>query len=252
MEAVIEQFSSLRDLGVILSDDGNFSEHVDHVCKKVRQKIGWLLRTFSKRENWFMKQIFNSLVQPHIDYCSQLWLPNKAGEMEKIEKLLKDFTARIPWLREESYWKTLEILKMNSEERRLERYRIIYTWKVLEGLVPNCGIETVGDKNSPEEETDRLGRRCKVPKTKSLRKSQREQSFQVGGPKLFNSLPSSVRNITKCSIEDFKEKLDNFLTNIPDEPKIGGLIPGASDQLTAGPSNSIPDQIKRIGLGSWS
>ena len=116
----------------------------------MRKKIAWLLRTFSKRENWFMKHIFNSLVQPHIDYCSQLWLPNKAGEIEKIEKLLKDFTYRIPWLREDPYWKRLQIVKMNSEERRLERYRIIYTWKVLEGLVPNCGIETVNDI-SPEE-----------------------------------------------------------------------------------------------------
>ena len=34
MKAVIEQLSSLSDLDVILSDDGNFSEHVDHLCKK--------------------------------------------------------------------------------------------------------------------------------------------------------------------------------------------------------------------------
>ena len=91
---------------------------------------------------------------------------------------------------------------MNSEERRLERYRIIYTWKVLEGLVPNCGIEAVNDK-SPEE-TDRLGRRCKIPNTKKYRKSQREQSFQLGGPRLFNSLPQTVRNVTRCSVEEVR------------------------------------------------
>ena len=113
---------------------------------------------------------------------------------------------------------------------------------MLEVLVPNCGIETV--ENINPEETEGMGRRCKVPKTKTYRKAQKEQSFQVEGPTLFNSLPQSVRNITKCSVEYFKQKLDDFLTNIPDEPKIGGLIPGASDQLTSGP---YPSKAK-VGL----
>ena len=85
MEEIIERFTSLRDLGIILNEDGTFTDHIDHVCKKVRQKMGWILRTFSNRNNDFMKFTFNSLVQPHIDYCSQLWMPNKTGEMEKIE-----------------------------------------------------------------------------------------------------------------------------------------------------------------------
>ena len=162
MDQIIEQFSSLRDLEVILNDEGTCSDQIEHVCKKVRQIIGWILRTFTSRRNDFMKEVFNSLVQPHIDYCSQLWLPNKIGEMESIEKLLKDFTNRIPWLKEETYWSKLRILKMISEERRLEIYCIIYTWKVLEGLVPNCGIEEV-PKTGQEEGPDRQGRRCKVP-----------------------------------------------------------------------------------------
>ena len=37
----IEEFESLRDLGVIVSDDAKFDSHIDHVVKKVRQKIGW-------------------------------------------------------------------------------------------------------------------------------------------------------------------------------------------------------------------
>ena len=251
MEETIEPFNTLRDLGVIMNDQANFNDHIEHVAKKVRQKIGWVLRTFSCRRNEFMKNIFNSLVQPHIDYCSQLWMPNTTGEMEKIEKLLKDFTAKIPWLREDSYWTRLKILKMNSEQRRLERYRIIYTWKILEGLVPNCGIETVNIFDPNETESDRRGRRCIVPKIKTFAVAQRQQSFQVGGPKLFNSLPANIRNMTKCTVDEFKMKLDQFLTKLPDEPKIGGLVPGACDQLTSTPSNSIPDQIRRVGLDSW-
>jgi len=30
---------------------------------------------------------------------------------------------------------------MYSQERRMERYGIIYTWKILEGVAPNVGIQ---------------------------------------------------------------------------------------------------------------
>ena len=42
------------------------------------------------------------------------------------------------------------------------------------------------------------------------------------GPKIFNSLPHHIREVTKCSIGQFKNKLDSFLKKVPDEP----LIPG--------------------------
>ena len=41
MEDVIQQFSSLSDLGVIISDNVKFNEHIEKVTKVVRKKIGW-------------------------------------------------------------------------------------------------------------------------------------------------------------------------------------------------------------------
>ena len=70
---------------------------------------------------------------------------------------------------------------MNSQQRRLERYRIIYTWKVLEGIVPNCGI------NKSESNSERAGRKGTIPIVKSTTrqsvKTLRWQSFQVHGAK---------------------------------------------------------------------
>ena len=131
---------------------------------------------------------------------------------------------------------------MVSLQRRLEQYRIIYTWKVIEGLVPNCGVEV-------KLEGGRLDRKCKIPsiqkQTKRSVQTLREQTFQVNGPQLFNSIPASVRNMTKCGVDEFKQKLDAFLENLPDEPNVPGLVPGACTS-EARPSNSILDQVKRI------
>ena len=121
-EEIIERKQSLRDLGVQLTDDGGFEEQIERVCKKARQKSGWIFRTFYSRNTDFLKQVFKSLVQPHLDYCSQLWAPLEGPDMEKIEKVLRDFSRRIPELRELNYWQRLQRLAMNSEQRRLSMF----------------------------------------------------------------------------------------------------------------------------------
>ena len=241
-ENIVERYETVRDLGVMMSDDATFKDQIEKVAKKVRQKTGWVLRTFYSRKTLLMKTLFKTLVVPHIDYCSQLWMPVKPVEILKIEKLQKDFLNRIPALRGENYWEKLKILKMISLQRRQERYRIIYIWKILEGLAPNCGIQ------STSSEDRRQGRKCKVQNiktgAKASAKALREQTFQVHGPQLFNSLPPFLRNMTKCSIEIFKEQLDKYLMTIPDEPSVPGLTPSASTP-DARPSNSLLHQRPR-------
>ena len=58
----IEQKENLRDLGIQMSDNANFSEHISKVCKKVSQKCGWILRIFVCRNTFFMKLMWKSLV----------------------------------------------------------------------------------------------------------------------------------------------------------------------------------------------
>ena len=239
-EEIIDRFESIRDLGVQLSEDASFNEHIEKVCKKARQKSGWIYRTFYCRSPNFLKQMFKSLVQPHIDYCSQLWMPQEGANMAKIEKVLRDFSKRVPGLRNLCYWERLQSMGMNSMQRRLERYRIIYIWKIMEGFVPNCGLLW-------SSTDDRRGRLCEVPILKGNKEVQkcRRQSFQMAGPRVWNSLPRNVRNVKNCGIEHFKEALDSFLSKVPDEPKTDGLTPGATDLISGRATNSLEYQCAR-------
>ena len=235
MEKVIEQVNWTKDLGVILEDTGSFNSQIEKVCKKVRQKCGWILRTFYTRNLSFMRYMWNTYVQPHIDYCSQLWSPHDGGNLQRIEKLLQSFTARIPAIRHLNYWERLKSIRMNSEQRRLERYKIIYAWKIFEQKVPNCGLEW--------EQSDLTGRQVKLRPLKREARRLREASFQEIGPKLFNNLPKKVRNLKNIEVEDFKEALDEVLSKIPDEPKVEGLTPAAMTD-NAEHSNSLLQQMK--------
>ena len=76
------------------------------------------------------------------------------------------------------------------------------------------------------------------PNGRAAIQTLREQSFQINGPRLFNSIQKSIRSITVHQ-EDFKEALDMYLSDIPDQPRIGTLVPEAIDQLTGRQSNSL-------------
>ena len=73
-----------------------------------------------------MRHMFNTIVQAHIHYCSQLWIPQEGQNLEKIEKLLRDFIKMIPGMEVLNYLERLCKIKMNPEQRRLERYQVIY------------------------------------------------------------------------------------------------------------------------------
>ena len=234
-EHVIERYTSVRDLGVILSEDGRFEAHIEKVIRKVRQKVGWIFRSFYSRRVDVLKHLWKTLVQCHIDYCSQLYMPGQMQSLQSIERLFYNFTSRIPYIKDMNYWARLQTLKMYSQERRMERYRIIYVWKILKGVVPNCGVKLAPDN-------ERLGRKVSIPSLqRNGRKAihtLREQSFQINGARLFNCLPKTLRNMTTCQ-DDFKEALDKYLSSVPDQPRMGSLIPEATDQLTGRQCNSL-------------
>ena len=133
----------------------------------------------------------------------QLYFLNQSDELERLEQLQKTFTKNIPEVNQMNYLERLKTLKMYSQQRRAERYQVIYTWKVLEGLTPNCGITTIQSEN----------RECKIPMLKGSQevRNLRDQSCQVRGPRLFNCLPRNIRDTTRVSVLEFKEILDQFL-----------------------------------------
>ena len=48
----------------------------------------------------------------------------------------------------------------------------------------------------------------------------RNQNFLSDGPRIFNILPKDLRSL-QDSMEVFKKKFDQFLSVIPDRPRIG-------------------------------
>ena len=54
-----------------------------------------------------------------------------------------------------------------------------------------------------------------------------EGSLAVKGVQLFNLMPAQLRNSEHGDVDMFKNHLDFYLGNTPDEPTTGGLVRGA-------------------------
>ena len=232
----IQVKSELKDLGVIMSDDCQFNIHINSVVEKAKNMASWILRSFKTRARVPMLTLYKSLVLPILEYCSVLWCPLSVGNIQKLEAVQWSFIRKITGTRGMDYWQCLKELKLYSLERRRERYRILYTWKILENLVPNIndGIKSYVNP--------RQGRKCIIPTQKQSKLSKtRDSSFNIHALKLFNALPRHVRNASEISLETFKRTVDKCLGQIPDEPQ----LPNYTIYRRA-PSNSIIHMIQNL------
>ena len=102
---------------------------------------GWALRTFSTREEEHMIIFWKSLFRPCLDPCSPLWspIPSDFQEIDLLKETQRVFNRQIKGLEGLDYAEPLKKLKkpMYSIQRRNERFKIIYIYKIKEKLAPN-------------------------------------------------------------------------------------------------------------------
>ena len=113
-------------MGIQISNDLSFSLQIEKVASSASQMVGWGLRAFRGRSAYLLLTLFKSLVlvQPHLDYCSQLWSPTLQSDINKLEQVQKSLVNKIKDGRLVSlnYWDKLKALHLFSQERTLYDY----------------------------------------------------------------------------------------------------------------------------------
>ena len=217
---------SVKDLGILVQNDGKFDQNIGEICRKSRRQAGWILRTFKTREPLAMLTLYRALVLPIAEYCCQLWSPAAIGMIKELEGIQRTFTSIIRGMEHLTYWDRLKALSLYSLQRRRERYAIIYVWKIIQGLAPNFEREDLRIKTYGVG--SRLGRRCMLPPLiRSGEGSLRDRSFITVGPRLFNSMPYDIRQF-EGSLMTFKRKVDTFLLDVEDRPPLPGYVDAAA------------------------
>ena len=237
--ADITFIKNVKDLGVMMSDNLTFDEHINIISAKGKKMAGWILRVFISREPFLMKTLLKQLVLPRIEYCCVLWCPSSQELIQKLESVQRFFTKKICFNdngTKPDYWERLKILKIFSAERRRERYIIIYTWKVLFNLYPNPGLKlnqlfpTAHNLNPATSLNiaswnERTGITIDHMASPTLPNELKARSVLNKCCSLFNCLPAKLRRPqdgNTPNVSKFKESLDSWLASIPDQPTVPG------------------------------
>ena len=228
----IQVKSDLKDLGVQISSNLSFKLQVEKTVSAASKLAGWGLRSFRRRSKAVMRTIWQTLIQPKMDYCSQLWCPGDQESIARLESVQRHFTSKVKGLEHMSYWERLSSMNLYSQERRRERYMVIFLWKISQNLVKGYSVPFI---TSERRGRTIIPQRVVVGAPAAVRRA-REVSISVKGEKIFNLLPVTIRNIDSENVEVFKSELDKFLSLVPDQPTIPG-------QPRAAETNSLLHQL---------
>ena len=187
-----------------------------------------------------MLHLYKMMVRSRLEYCSPVWDPSAIGDIQVLEGVQRHFTDKIVGCGDMDYYERLKHLRLQSLQRRRERYSIIHVWKILQGIAPNdLGMNFV--------EHPRHGTRVKLPSLNrhatAAAKSLYDSSFSIRAAKLWNILPKEVNSAPK--LDGFKEKLGRFLEGFPDTPPITGYAPANSNSLLDWASGAGGTQMLR-------
>ena len=113
------------------------------------------------------------------------------------------------------------------------RYAIIFIWKLAMGLVK--GYTSIEFQHSLRRGWTAVPKTVN-PGSQACVRRARESSLAVKGAALFNMCPQGLRDMASEHQDRFKENLDAWLKEIPDQPTIPGCMRAAL-------SNSLLHQV---------
>ena len=198
-----------KNLGVFFNDDLSMSSQINHVVKCMYLDI----RNISNvRQNLGEKEtamLMNSLVLSKLDYCNSCLAGLSSDKTKKLQRVQNDAARLVLRKRKrDSAQPLLKHLHWLPVEKRIKYKIATLCHRCLNGNAPPylCNLLTLYvPSRTLRSSSDQT--KLKVPETKL--KTFGDRSFKYLGPKVWNSLPFSIRSISndKC----FKNQLKTYL-----------------------------------------
>ena len=91
----IETRDSIKDLGVMITSNLSWSNHCNMITAKAYKQLGLIRRSFTTNCVSAKKQLYISLVQSQLFYCSQIWQPCLIQDILLLERVQRRATKYI-------------------------------------------------------------------------------------------------------------------------------------------------------------
>ena len=165
-----------------------------------------LLRTFTNKSPEIHVPIFKSLVRPHLEYANSVWNPYLKNDINRLEKVQKNYTKRIQGMKDLNYHQRLEKLKLPSLEYRRVRGDIIEVYKITHNIYDPISTNVLFNMSSSNTNTRLNVNPYRLTKPHVNRK-QTQMFFTNRVIDLWNSLPLHIVN--SDSLNTLKNNIDS-------------------------------------------
>ena len=200
--SVIPLASNIRDLGVIVSEDLTFSNHICKMCSTAMQRVNLIFRAFTTRDSDILLKTFITYVRPLVEYNAPVWSPFLLRDIKLIEKVQRNFTRRIYGLENLSYKQRLDALSLHTLESRRVVFDLVEVFKIVKGI----SYLQFNDFFVYKSDARTRGHNLQLRMRRIPRLELCKQFFAFRVVNIWNSLDQNVVNLR--SVEKFKSSLN--------------------------------------------
>lgn len=125
----------VKDLGVLVDDKLSFYNHISSIVHKAMIRSRLILKCFCSREPELLLKAYLTYVRPILEYCSAVWSPHLVYLIDKVEKVQRFFTKRIPGLWHLSYPDRLLSLGLRTLQDRRRVTDLAMCYRIVHGLL---------------------------------------------------------------------------------------------------------------------
>ena len=225
---ILQQVPNNPYLGLQIQQDLKWNTHVCNISKKASSTLGFLQRNLRHCSKDCRRSAYISLVRSTLEYGSIIWDPHYKNDIDRLERLqhraarfiCQDYSSRTPGC----VTTMLENLELPSLQQRRKHLRLIFMFKVVEGLVPAMPPDQFFTKNTNrkrqikakkfdgcisrnivEKSVTNNSKPYVIPKNST---EQYKQSYFVKTVSEWNHLDNAI--VTSSSVEAFKAKLQTI------------------------------------------
>ena len=202
----LEHTKLSKYLGVTISGDFRWSDHIDNITSKASKSLGFLKRNIRISSTVIKERAYKGIVRPLLEYSPCIWDPSTKKDINKIE-MVQRRAARYVMNRyhnTSSVSSMLKELKWPSLQERRQHARLTMMYKIV-----NNKVDCPGTLNrlhpSLRSTRHNNSKSFQIPETS---KNYIKESFIPRTIREWNHLPEEI--VTAESIDTFKARLNNI------------------------------------------
>ena len=144
----LENVQSAKYLGITITDNMDWGQHVSEISSKATKTLGFLRRNLAFAPRSTKEVAYKTLVRPKLEYAAPIWSPHlklQINQIEKVQRTAAHWTCR-RWRNTSSVGEMLDELDWPSLEARRDQSSLLLFHKI------HCGAVSI------EKVSGRFGR----------------------------------------------------------------------------------------------